>query len=187
MGVVVMGLFKYCSRCKKEIVQYPQRYCEKCGAIVEAQEKARLKALEKNGAYRKASNKRRAMKNRDDKEQVFYASLSWRQLRKYVLSKCKGICVYCLLEKNEFNEGKDIHHIETLKDNWDRRLDSDNLICLCRDCHLYIHDIYSRDETAKKNLQEKLQEFMKEFKSRYNIDLDYENEIDLIDEDKEED
>ena len=91
-----------------------------------------------------------------------------------------------MLEKNEFNEGKDIHHIETLKDNWDRRLDCENLVCLCRECHLYIHDVY-RDETAKKNLQEKLQKFMKEFKSRYNIDLDYEDEIDLTDEDKEED
>lgn len=186
-GVVVVGLFKYCSRCKKEIVQYPQKYCTKCGAIVEAQKKQSLKALEENEAYRKASNKRRAMKNRDNKEQAFYSSLSWRQLRKYVLSKCKGICVYCLLEKNEFNEGKDIHHIETLKDNWDKRLDADNLVCLCRECHLYTHDIYSRDETAKKNLQEKLQGFMKEFKSRYNIDLDYEDEIDLTDEDKEED
>ena len=179
-----MGLFKYCSRCKKEIVEYPKQYCERCAEIVEAQEKQRLEALQKNEAYRKASNKRRAMKNHDNKEQVFYASLSWRRLRKYMLSKCKGICLYCLLEKNEFREAKDVHHIVTLKEDWDKRLDVDNLVCLCRECHLYIHEVYRRDEVARIELQERLQEFLKEFKDKYNIDLDYYDEDDLTDEEE---
>ena len=186
-----MGLFKYCSRCKKEIVQYPQKYCDKCRAIVEAQQKARLIALQKNGAYvearNKNANKKRVLNNRDNKEQCFYASLSWRRLRKYVLTQCKGICVYCLMEHNRFTESKDVHHIVTLKEDWDKRLDSDNLICLCRDCHLYIHEVYTQDEGARIKLQEKLQKFMKEFKDKYNIDLDYYDETDLIDGNGEED
>ena len=182
-----MGLFKYCSRCKKEIIEYPNKYCDKCRAIVEAQEKARLKALEKNGEYRKASNKRRALNNRNNKEQCFYASLSWRRLREYVLGQCKGICVYCLMEHNRFTEGKDVHHIVTLKEDWERRLDSDNLICLCRECHLNIHHVYTQGEGARIKLQEKLQKFMKEFKDKYNIDLDYYDEDDLTDRDEEED
>lgn len=185
-GVVIIGLFKYCSRCKKEIVEYPQKYCEKCGAIVEAQKKQSLKALEENEEYKRNRNKRRAMKNRDNKEQIFYASLSWRQLRKYVLSKCKGICLYCLMEHNRFSTAKDVHHIISLKEDWNKRLDTDNLICLCRECHLFIHSIYTQGENSRENLQEKLQKFMKEFQDKYNIDLDYEDEIDLIDEDKEE-
>ena len=28
-----------------------------------------------------------------------------------------------------------VHHIDKIRDNWDRRLDKKNLICVCRDHH----------------------------------------------------
>lgn len=181
-----MGLFKYCSRCKKEIIKYPNKYCDKCRAIVEEINKARLLALQKNDTYKKNRNKNRAMKNHDDKEQCFYASLSWRRLREYILSKYKGICIYCLFEYDKLTECKDVHHIVTLKEDWDKRLDVDNLVCLCRDCHLNIHHVYTQGEEAKKNLQKKLLMYVKQFKDKYNINLDYYDEDGLDDDSKEE-
>ena len=62
-----------------------------------------------------------------------------------------------------------------------------NICNLYPHIYLNIHHVYTQGEGARIKLQEKLQKFMKEFTEKYNIDLDYYDEDDLIDEEEEED
>lgn len=164
---------KLCSMCKRKAVDYTEQYCADCKPKTEALYRNRLRDMEANKAYRKTANKNRALKNKDSLEQAFYCSKAWKSLRLFIIGRCKGLCIYCLMVKNTMSEGKDVHHIETLKDDWSKRLDVNNLVCLCRDCHLYAHEQYTLSNLAKEKMQEKLREILKEFTDKYKISLDY--------------
>ena len=46
------------------------------------------------------------------------------------------MCVYCMQHDNHINtEEIEVHHIVSLKQDYNRRLDDDNLISLCREHH----------------------------------------------------
>lgn len=168
--------------CKREAVEYTEQYCADCKVKADALYRNRLKDMEANKSYRKTANRNKALKNKDSLEQTFYRSKAWKSLRLFIIGRCKGLCIYCLMVKNCMSEGKDVHHVETLKDNWDKRLDVSNLICLCRDCHLYTHEQYALGNPTKEEIQRKLREVLKEFTDKYEISLDYYSE----DEDTEE-
>lgn len=60
----------------------------------------------------------------------FYKSDEWKELCKEILSNTSR----CQLCNN--NESKlYCSHIESIYDNWDRRLDKTNIEVLCEDCH----------------------------------------------------
>lgn len=73
----------------------------------------------------------------------FYKSKEWQSIRQIVIDRDNGICQKCLEEKGEVVPGDEVHHKIWLRptniNNPDITLNLDNLVLLCRDCHMSIH------------------------------------------------
>ena len=83
----------------------------------------------------------------------FYHSKAWKLKRKAILMRDHYQCVECRRRIDQAREdgtalhGKDawirravcVHHIKELKDYPDERLDDDNLVSLCHECHDKVH------------------------------------------------
>ncbi len=105
---------------------------------------------------------------REEKYTRFYNSKAWKQVRKYILTLYYGIDIYDYYTNNndEIVLATTVHHIEELKDNWDRRLDVNNLFPLNESNHNTIHNLYDKD---KEGTQELLKEMLGRFKKEFNI------------------
>lgn len=121
-----MALKKMCARCGK-IIDYGNRYCDKCKGI----------------SYKDYNRHKR-----DKVLQSFYNSLAWKSIVKMVKARDKGLCL-CCLKKNKISYYNVVHHIEELKENRDKSLDIDNLICLCHSCHAKIHAEYKTENKVE--------------------------------------
>jgi gp54 protein len=76
------------------------------------------------------------------KRRKFYKSAAWLRKRKEIVDRDNNECQLC--KSNGYATvgqmtALDVHHKEHLEDNWQRRLDNDNLITLCRSCHNLQH------------------------------------------------
>lgn len=77
--------------------------------------------------------------NYNEKFSSFYNSAEWKLLRNQKWYDCDGICELC--KKNGIiRQGKEVHHIIPIEKDWSKRLDYDNLILLCSDCHNLQHE-----------------------------------------------
>lgn len=89
--------------------------------------------------------------NYHDKYNSFYNSPEWKLLRNQKFVDSEGLCELC--RKNGIiSQGKEVHHIKPIEYYWELRLDYNNLILLCNDCHNAQHERISP-----------LQEFLKEW------------------------
>ena len=76
--------------------------------------------------------------NYHEKYAEFYNSAEWKKLRNQKFYDADGLCELC--RKNGIiKEAKEIHHKIPLNVDWSKRLDYDNLIALCSDCHNQQH------------------------------------------------
>lgn len=68
---------------------------------------------------------------------------------------------------NENVEAETYHHIITIKDNWEMRLDQENIIGLTQQNHMKIHELYNKNLKSKEKLQNLLfyinRKFMENF------------------------
>lgn len=80
----------------------------------------------------------------------FYNSPAWKQLRAEKWVSADGLCEMCRV-KGIVRKADEIHHIVPIDKDWSKRLDFDNLIALCKDCHNAQHE---RISPLKKFLQE---------------------------------
>ena len=72
------------------------------------------------------------------KANKFYSSKAWKDKREEIKSLDKGLCQRCLIKFGIITtEHLEIHHIEPLTKYWEKRLQNDNLITLCKQCHSY--------------------------------------------------
>lgn len=69
----------------------------------------------------------------------FYRSYAWRQKRVDIISRDNKECQWCKLEGKVTTDNLIVHHIKELKDRPDLRMDNDNLITVCFDCHEVHH------------------------------------------------
>lgn len=77
--------------------------------------------------------------NYNEKFSSFYNSKEWKLLRNKKWYDCDGICELC--KKNGIiRQAKEIHHIIPIETDWSKRLDYDNLLALCSDCHNLQHE-----------------------------------------------
>ena len=76
--------------------------------------------------------------NYHDKYNSFYNSVEWRQLRARKFAEADGLCEECK-KKGIIRAGKEVHHRVPIEKDWSKRLDFDNLILLCPECHNKIH------------------------------------------------
>lgn len=80
----------------------------------------------------------------------FYNSKDWKKVRNKIFNKCFGICQEC------GKPGQEVHHIIHLTphnlDDINITLNEDNLILLCKDCHMKKHqdNRQKRRTTVKK-------------------------------------
>lgn len=138
-----MALYKTCARCGKMILQ-PYRYCDKCQTDYENEMTERKKQINK-----------RYDETRDTKYIKFYKSKEWQMLKERKLMDVQYKCEECskakMVDKNYHERlATEVHHIETLKDNWNRRLDYTNLKALCHYHHDVAHHRFSGRKKVKK-------------------------------------
>ena len=69
----------------------------------------------------------------------FYSSKLWKSKREEIKALDKGLCQRCLIKFGiAMMENLEIHHIEPLTVKWEKRLQNNNLITLCVQCHRYV-------------------------------------------------
>ena len=73
-----------------------------------------------------------------ERYQDFYNGKEWKELRAYKFAQANGLCEECL-KKGIVTAGVEIHHIVPIEKDWSKRLDIDNLVCLCHACHDRAH------------------------------------------------
>ena len=77
--------------------------------------------------------------NYHEKYDSFYQSKEWSLLRNQKFYDADGLCELC--RKNGIiKEAKEVHHIVPIEIDWSKRLDYNNLIALCSDCHNAQHE-----------------------------------------------
>lgn len=83
----------------------------------------------------------------------FYQSTEWKALRNYKFGMADGLCENCK-KKGIVRVGREVHHIVPIEEDWSKRLNFDNLVLLCSDCHNEQHERISQ-----------LQKFLKEWEN----------------------
>jgi hypothetical protein len=77
---------------------------------------------------------------RGNREDLFRWSYAWKCKREHILKRDIYLCRACFenlpFTVRRFNsEELSVHHIQSLKTNWELRLEDENLITLCRAHH----------------------------------------------------
>lgn len=78
------------------------------------------------------------MNRYDKKYKSFYNTEEWKNLRAWKFGQANGCCEMCK-RKGMIIEGKQVHHIVPIEEDWSKRLDPDNLELLCIRCHNEVH------------------------------------------------
>lgn len=122
----------------------------------------RIPAGSKCECIRKRYKKYRESRT-DKKENSFYASKEWRVKVAKIKDLVKGIDLYSYYELGITEEGRTVHHIVELKEDWSKRLDDENLILLTDSNHRKIHNMMMKSEEDKRKIQKRLREIVKKF------------------------
>ena len=128
--------------CNRNLKDIKERYCNIC----------KDKVSTRHSIYKKD--------RKDTKEQKFYSSKDWIKTRDTIRAIDNNLCLMCL-DNNELNNMDTVHHIEELKENWSKRFNKDNLICLCESCHQRIHKKYLINKLGE---QSKLKLLLKKYR-----------------------
>jgi len=121
-----MSLKKTCPRCGA-IIDYDKVYCDACQKEIDAKNKER-----------EAQYSKEIARGRDKIYHEFYNSEEWARVRGAAISRDHALCQDCL-KRNIIKPYDVVHHIVPIKDDWDKRLDLNNLVCLCESCHQERH------------------------------------------------
>lgn len=74
-------------------------------------------------------------RKKNTKANKFRRSIEWKKKSEEIKEDSKYLCSVCM-DNNIYNYNQlEIHHIEPIEENYDRRLDNYNLICLCNAHH----------------------------------------------------
>ena len=85
-----------------------------------------------------------------EKYSEFYNSKEWRDLRNYKFAQANGLCEHCL-KKGIIKAGREVHHRVPIEQDWSKRLEFENLVLLCSDCHNFEHERISPLQDFLKN------------------------------------
>lgn len=150
--VVDIALRKLC-QCGK-IIDYNMKRCNQCEEKFKQQKKESDRYYDKN-----------VRRKRDKKYYNFYRSKEWEVLRKNVLSHYNHIDIYQLYINNKIVVANTVHHIIEVREDWNKRLDFDNMFPCSSETHSSdIDRLYNRDkEEAKKVLLRLLEKYKKDY------------------------
>lgn len=79
------------------------------------------------------------IKTYHEKFDKFYQSKEWQLLRNQKWVASDGLCEMCRA-KGIIKSAKEIHHVVPIDVDWSKRLEYENLIALCSDCHNEQHE-----------------------------------------------
>lgn len=134
-----MPIYKRCSRCGKRIPSGSTCPCVK----------------QRHREYDRYS--------RDRRSRSFYNSKEWKTGRATALEADGGIDVYLFMTEGIIAAADMVHHIIPLKDDWNKRIDIDNMMSLSSDTHSMIEQMYKKN---KGEMIRKLQEMLKEYRGQ---------------------
>lgn len=81
---------------------------------------------------------------------LYMQTNEYQNWRKEVFNRDDYTCQCCHQHGGELNA----HHIECYSENVDKRIDIDNGITLCKECHIKFHSIYGRKNNSKNQIIE---------------------------------
>lgn len=152
-----MGLKKLCSYSGcNTLIDYRTKYCDK----------HRTKDRDRYKDYRRNRLQDKEEKSRQD----FYNSLEWKNVRDLAIRKCFGIDIVEYYKTGQIIMGYTVHHIVELKDDWNRRLDINNLIYLSQENHLRIHKIMEQSKEDKEKVTEMLLGLKDRFEQEFGLE-----------------
>ena len=123
-------MLKKICRCGK-VIPYSMKRCPECEAKAEKERKENIRYY-KQTTY-----------DRDSKYNKFYKRKEWIKGRQLAIVRDHALCRDCL-DKDVITPYNIVHHIVPIKEDWSKRLDIDNLVCLCESCHQKRHKSMKR-------------------------------------------
>lgn len=151
--------------------QRPLRPCKKTGCPNLTRDKLGYceehKHISKEIKAKRDKYYNKHIRTKEDKRYTqFYNSIAWKKVRESALRIYHGIDIYDYYTNNKITLATTVHHIEELKDNWDKRADLNNLFPVSEANHNVIHALYKKD---KLGTQELLKSMLERFREEFNI------------------
>jgi len=146
-----MPVYRQCSKCKKKVEQYKQ-----CECMIQA----------KKDSYKRYRDRRRIDKE-EKTRQDFYSSRDWLRLREVVKVDCYGMDIVIWYKDEIVELGHTVHHIIEISEDWNSRLDVNNLIYVTEQTHKVIHAEYNKGEKEKKAMQKLLFNLLDRFNNEF--------------------
>ncbi|MGG7058721.1 HNH endonuclease [Clostridium tertium] len=92
-------------------------------------------------------------------EDKFRNTQAWKKKRNYIKDRDKGLCQVCIRKLyntlKQYNyKDIEVHHITPLREDYELRLDDDNLISLCK----YHHELAENGEIPRELLRSMIEE-----------------------------
>lgn len=148
--MAIIPIYRKCTECNKKVLE---------GTLCKCEEKKRKES------YR--DYKRRRLQDKEERgRQNFYSDKSWLNLSENIKNYYFGLCVVCWF-KDLIKASGYTHHIETIKDRFDLRLNEDNLIPLCDCCHKKVHRLMDRSDKDKVMIQKALKDLIRKFDDEF--------------------
>ena len=152
-----MGVMRFCNAAGcREVIPVGQYYCDKHQYLQKEyeerkkhwrQDKYKGMTKEQQHQYNRKVYKQRMERSAKAPHDYnrFYKTSAWVKLSHKTLQN-NPICVSCY-RKGIIKKADLVDHIEPIRENWNRRLDPDNLQPLCYRCHR----IKTRKDHAREN------------------------------------
>ena len=118
-----------------------KRYCSRCGTFHDV-----------NYTHPKAQRRKK-----NTEQNRFRRTNAWKEKSLDIRERDKFLCQICLKENVITTDGLSVHHIDSIAEDWDSRLDDENLITLCNEHHKMAEDGLIPKETLKNIVLSKYQ------------------------------
>jgi 5-methylcytosine-specific restriction protein A len=122
-----MTLMRLCSICGARIPM-GTTYCDICSKGI--QERRAQSSQHYDIVQRKSKD--------NMKYNAFYHSKEWAMVRQMARARDHGLCIECLKD-GDVTVYNVVHHIISIKENYNKKYELDNLVCLCEMHHQLAH------------------------------------------------
>lgn len=114
--------------------------CSKCGRIHER-------------GFKCKNNIKQSYAKKETVASKFRNTKAWRDKHNDIINRDKALCQICIRNLHntlprQYNNKVQVHHITSINEDYDKRLDDDNLITLCT----YHHSMAEHGQINKKDL-----------------------------------
>lgn len=132
----------------------PKKICSfsECHHIIPGNEKYCEEHKKAVDQLQKEKHKHYKSKRTDIKEQRFYNSKEWIQLKEVIKYRYKGLCLWSYFVEDRIVPADVDHHIVPIKEDWSLRLCIYNVIPLSNSVHEKIHNMYEKDKEVTQRI-----------------------------------